>query len=109
MEERVFNKLVRDRIPEKIRCNGEIPYTRVLSDEEFKIELEKKLLEECNEVLKAVNHDERIEELADVLEVLCAIGALEGEELNNIISVMESKRAKRGSFSQKIFLEKTMK
>ena len=48
MEERVFNKLVRDKIPAKIKNNGEVPYTRVLSDEEFRIELEKKLLEECN-------------------------------------------------------------
>ena len=109
MEERVFNKLVRDKIPEKIKNNGEVPYSRVLSDEEFKIELEKKLLEECNEVLKATSHEERLEELADVLEVLCAIGTLEGEDLDSIISVMKSKREKRGGFSQKIFLEKTMK
>lgn len=109
MEERVFNKLVRDKIPEKIKNNGEVPYTRVLSDEEFRIELEKKLLEECNEVLKAVSLDERVEELADVLEVLCAIGALEGKDLDSIISVMKSKCEKRGGFTQKIFLEKTAK
>lgn len=90
MEEKVFNKLVRDKIPEKIKNNGEVPYTRVLSDEEFRIELEKKLLEECN-------------------EVLCAIGTLEGKDLDSIISVMKSKREKRGGFSQKIFLEKTAK
>ena len=50
-----------------------------------------------------------MEELADVLEVLCAIGALEGKDLDSIISVMKSKREKRGGFSQKIFLEKTTK
>lgn len=109
MEEKVFNKLVRDKIPEKIKNNGEVPYTRVLSDEEFRIELEKKLLEECNEVLKAVSLDDRVEELADVLEVLCAIGALEGKDLDSIISVMKSKREERGGFSQKIFLERTTK
>ena len=109
MEERVFNKLVRDKIPEKIKNNGEVPYTRVLSDEEFRIELEKKLLEECNEVLKAVSLEDRVEELADVLEVLCAIGALEGVDLEKIISVMNIKREKRGGFSQKILLEKTIK
>ena len=53
--------------------------------------------------------DETVEELADVLEVLCAIGALEGKDLDSIISVMKSKREKRGGFSQKIFLEKTTK
>ena len=95
MEEKVFNKLVRDRIPEIIEGNGEIAVTRMLDDTEYKLELEKKLLEECNEVLSAVSHDERIEELADVLEVLCAIGALEGKDLNSIISVMKSKREKK--------------
>ena len=109
MEEKVFNKLVRDRIPEIIEGNGEIAITRILDDAEYKLELEKKLLEECNEVLSAVSHDERIEELADVLEVLGAIGVLEGADLEKIISVMNSKREKRGGFSQKIFLEKTMK
>lgn len=109
MEEKVFNKLVRDRIPEIIEGNGEIAVTRILDEAEYKLELEKKLLEECNEVLSAVRHDERIEELADVLEVLGAIGALEGADLEKIISVMNSKREKRGGFSQKIFLEKTMK
>lgn len=109
MEEKVFNKLVRDRIPEIIEGNGEVAVTRILDEAEYKLELEKKLLEECNEVLSAVSHDERIEELADVLEVLCAIGALEGTDLEKIISVMNSKREKRGGFSQKIFLEKTMK
>ena len=109
MEEKVFNKLVRDRIPEIIEGNGEIVVTRILDEAEYKLELEKKLLEECNEVLSAVSHDERIEELADVLEVLCAIGSLEGTDLEKIISVMNSKREKRGGFSQKIFLEKTMK
>ena len=58
---------------------------------------------------KNISVDERVEELADVLEVLCAIGALEGKDLDSIIFVMKSKREKRGGFSQKIFLEKTTK
>lgn len=109
MEEKVFNKLVRDRIPEIIEGNGEIAVTRILDEDEYKLELEKKLLEECNEVLKAVSHDERIEEFADVLEVLCALSTLEDADLEKIILVMNNKREKRGGFSQKIFLEKTMK
>ena len=48
--EKVFNKLVRDKIPEIIKNNNEEPITRILNDEEYKIELEKKLLEEYNEV-----------------------------------------------------------
>jgi len=46
-----YKKLVRDNIPDIIKNNGEIPITRILSNGEYKFELEKKLLEECNEVI----------------------------------------------------------
>ena len=39
--EKVFNKLVRDRIPEIIRNNSEEAITRILNDDEFKEALEK--------------------------------------------------------------------
>ena len=68
--ERVFNKLVRDNIPDIIASNGEESVTRILADEEYKVELYKKLLEETNEVIISKNSDETIEELADVKLVL---------------------------------------
>ena len=34
--EQVFNKLVRDKIPNKIESNGEVTITRILSDDEYK-------------------------------------------------------------------------
>ena len=40
--EQIYNKLVRDNIPSIIKKNGGEPYTRILSDEEYKNELEKK-------------------------------------------------------------------
>lgn len=39
--EQVYNKLVRDRIPEKIETNGEKPVIRILDNKEYKGELEK--------------------------------------------------------------------
>lgn len=39
--ERVYNKLVRDNIPNIIEQKGEFPITRILNEEEYKIELEK--------------------------------------------------------------------
>lgn len=41
--ERISNKLVRDNIPNIIKENGEVPITRILTDEEYKKELEKKV------------------------------------------------------------------
>lgn len=98
-----YNKLVRDKIPEIIKSNGEIPITRTLSDEEYKIELEKKLKEELEEVLSSTGID-RIEELADMLEVMIALARLEDKSLEDIIETCDDKREKRGAFVKKIYL-----
>ena len=98
-----YGKLVRDNIPEIIKQNGEKPITRILSNDEYKGELEKKLLEECHEVLEA--SDTRIEELADLLEVIIALGKLQGKSFEEIIKACEHKRLKRGGFDKMIYLE----
>ena len=105
--EKVFNKLVRDNIPDIIKKNKEVPTTRVLNDEEYKEELLKKLFEECQEVRKAQTIDEITEELADVYEVLLVIAKLNGKTIRDIETVSTLKREKRGSFDKRIFLEKT--
>lgn len=107
--ERVFNKLVRDNIPDIIASNGEESVTRILADEEYKVELYKKLLEEANEVISSKNSDETIEELADVLEILRSITELNGKKLYNVVEVAKQKRLKRGGFEKRVFLEKTYK
>ena len=98
-----YNKLVRDKIPEIIKNKGEKPITRILDDSEYKIELEKKLFEEYNEVLNS-SGEERIEELADMLEVISALAKVEGESLEKVIQVSKEKVLKRGSFNNKIYL-----
>lgn len=100
-----YNKLVRDKIPDIIKANGEEPETRVLSDEEYKEELEKKLLEEYHEVLEATGSD-RLEELADMLEVMLSLAALEDKTLDDIIATADQKRIKRGGFKEKIYLKR---
>ena len=105
--EKIFNKLVRDNIPAIIHKNGENAITRILSDEEYKLELERKLYEEYQEVLKTTNSKERIEELSDMLEIIISLANLENKTLDDVIEVAKVKRLKRGGFSKKIFLEKT--
>ena len=62
-------KLVRDNIPDIIRADGKTPVTRILNQEEYLNELDRKLQEEVAEY----QADKSMEELADILEVLSAI------------------------------------
>ena len=105
----IFNKLVRDNIPNIIENNGEKAITRILSDKEYRVELYKKLLEESQEVINSQDTEDILEELAEVLEVLKSIAELENRNLDDVIEIANQKRLKRGGFSKKIFLEKTNK
>ena len=64
-----YHKLVRDRIPEMIKKQGETPVLRILEEEEYLEALDRKLEEEIREY----QEDKSLEELADVLEVIPAI------------------------------------
>lgn len=97
----VFNKLVRDKIPEVITANGQTPRTRTLDDDEYQVELHKKLQEEVNEYLEDVN----AEELADILEVVYALGAQLGATSQELEQLRLEKAQKRGGFEKRIFLE----
>ena len=105
--EQIYNKLVRDKIPEKIKLNGENPIISILDDQRYKEELEKKLYEEYKEVIEA-SGNERIEELADMIEVIIALAKLENKTLDDVIGVSKEKVKKRGAFDKKIFLEKVL-
>ena len=103
--EKIYNKLVRDNIPEIIKNNGETPITRILNDDDYKKELEIKLNEEYQEVLEARGKD-RIEELADMLEIIKSLAELENSSIDEVIKVSKNKVLKRGGFSKRVFLEK---
>lgn len=104
---RIYNKLVRDNIPSIIEGKGETPITRILNEEEYKKELEKKLYEEYHEVLEASGED-RVEELADMIEVIKYLAKLEGKKLEDVIKTADEKSTKRGAFNDRIFLEKVI-
>ena len=94
-----YNKLVRDKIPEILDKKG-VPYEkRIASDEEYKVELVKKLGEETEEFLKAGDS----EELADVIEVIEALKRLPDYE--NVEELRNRKLEDRGGFDQKIILK----
>ena len=106
--EKIYNKLVRDNIPEIIKSNGESPVTKILSEKVYKEELERKLYEEYQEVLKTTNSSERIEELADMLEIIIALASLENKTIEDVLEVAKTKKLKRGGFDKRIYLEKVI-
>ena len=107
--EQVYNKLVRDNIPDIIHSNGENPITRILSNDEYKQQLDRKQYEEYQEVLNTTNSKDRIEELADMLEIIISLAKLEDKSLDDVVEVAKVKRLKRGGFDKKIYLEKVIK
>jgi predicted house-cleaning noncanonical NTP pyrophosphatase (MazG superfamily) len=75
-----YHKLVRDQIPAIIAADGGQPVTRVLDGQ-------------------------LASELADVLEVLQALAAAHGMGWEDVVSQANRKRAERGGFDHRIFLE----
>jgi predicted house-cleaning noncanonical NTP pyrophosphatase (MazG superfamily) len=67
MTKKIFNKLVRDKIPEVISANGATSKTRIVQGDEFLQSLSDKIVEEAIEVKEAGNNrKELIKELGDV-------------------------------------------
>lgn len=78
--EKIYNKLVRDRIPEIIERDGKLCLTETLSEEAYITALDKKIGEELSEYLS----EPCLEELE---------------------RVRKAKAEKRGGFEKRIFLK----
>ncbi len=100
-----MGKLVRDLIPDIMRADGLEPETRILPAAEYLESLFDKLLEEAEE-LRAAPAANRIEEAADVYEVLTSIAEAMGSSLGEIQTAADTKRAERGGFGRRIWLER---
>ena len=97
----VYNKLVRDKIPEIIEESGKSCEIEILSNDEYLKMLDKKLDEELAEYHKEQN----IEELADLLEVLLATAKARGYSVETLYQVCDEKKKARGGFDKKILLK----
>lgn len=104
----VYDKLVRDNIPEIIQSNGDEPYFRILNDEEYWEYLLKKDNEELEEVKTSTSLEERKQELADKLELIRAMAEFNGFTLQDIINEADRKKEKRGGFQKRLLLEKVI-
>ena len=101
LQEKQYNKLVRDKIPSIIREDGKQPKTRFIeSDDELCNLLAKKLVEESQEYLE----NKQIEELADMLEIIYTILKIADISQSELEKIRLSKRKERGGFEDRIFL-----
>jgi len=96
----VYNKAVRDRIPEIIIESGSECTYKILSDEEFLPYLEKKLHEELDEY----DTNKSIMELADLIEIIYRIAELRDISIVELEKMRVEKRKKRGGFEKNLFL-----
>ena len=99
---KIYNKLVRDLIPEVIKTDGKACEIEIAKDEEKTELLEAKLMEEVNEYLQ----DKNLEELADVMEVLFGLAHNLGYSEEDLLNKRTEKLKARGGFKEGIVLKK---
>ncbi len=100
-----YHKAIRDKIPEIIEKSGNICNVKTLSDDQFLIEIEKKLSEEVTEY----QSDKNPEELADILEVIYRVAQLKGISKEELEKIRVKKAEERGGFEKNLFLIDTTK
>lgn len=77
---------------------------RQLNDQEFVQELQRKLLEEVKELDQ--KDPKVVDELADLLEVIEAIGRELGHDFDSLRQIQKDRLNKRGGFENRIFVER---
>jgi predicted house-cleaning noncanonical NTP pyrophosphatase (MazG superfamily) len=100
----VYDKLIRDRMPEVIEAEGHFCRTEILDDAAYIHALKRKLVEEADEVLKASSPDEIIAELADLCEVIDALLVASDIRREALEVVQEERRRSRGAFAKRLLL-----
>ena len=101
MRVKVYNKLVRDKIPQIIEQSGKQAIFEQVSGKEYLELLNAKLGEELQEYLDS----ESIEELADLVEVVYAILEDKNISLQEFEVIRKQKVQERGAFKEKLLLK----
>ena len=98
---KVYNKLVRDKIPKIIEMSGKTCTVETLTDEKYIAMLDAKL----NEELAEYQESKSLEELADLLEVMGAVVKARGYTWDELTRIRKRKHEERGGFEKKILLK----
>ena len=96
-----MKKLVRDKIPQIIRENNQQPLSYVAEEQEYRIALHNKMLEELEEFWE----NPSVEEAADMYEVWLATITHWGFHPDDVVTCANNKRHKNGGFRDRIILQ----
>ena len=99
---KTYDKLVRDKIPQRLKKKGLVAVTRIAEENEYWQKLKAKLVEEVREFLK----EEKKEEIVDLLEVIEAICVYKKFDKRELAGRKSEKARQRGKFRKRIILEK---
>jgi predicted house-cleaning noncanonical NTP pyrophosphatase (MazG superfamily) len=103
----VFGKIVRDKIPGRIEGRREASIVTTIPDN-LKIPfLISKLLEEAFEFVSAESNEDRLIELADMLEVVRGMASAVGVKFSDVLQAADQKRDKAGGFDSGYVLQQT--
>ena len=95
-----YNKLVRDKIPDILRSEGEKCTTKIIGEEEFIKRLDGKLYEEITEYFDSKD----VEELVDIMEVIYAIAKAKGYSATALDKLRKEKCNNKGGFNRRVVL-----
>jgi len=99
-----YAKLVRDRIADHAKKDGAYVSQKILSENKYISELQKKLLEETKEFTKTRVREEMLEELSDVQEIIDNLLAALNYKGRDLKKIQAKKNQKNGSFKKKVYI-----
>jgi len=104
MSVKVYNKLIRDKIPQIIEQSGKQAVIEAVSGKEYLELLNAKLGEELQEYLES----QSAEELADLVEVVYAILDYNNVSLQEFELIRKQKVLERGAFKDRLLLREVI-
>ncbi|KKR11454.1 MAG: hypothetical protein UT39_C0007G0019 [Candidatus Woesebacteria bacterium GW2011_GWA1_39_21] len=99
-----YKKLVRDKIPQRIKEAGGRYAVKLLKDGDFQKELLRKVEEEAGGLANAKTRGEVVSELGDTLDVVYEIKRTFQISDKELIESRAKEEGRKGGFKKKIFL-----
>ena len=99
-----FNKLIRNKLLNRMLDEGILVNSESLSLSEYRVKLMEKLLEEAEEVVTSDSMTSLIAELADLMEVIYSIAENHQIALKVIDDARLEKRERNGFFDQETYV-----